>query len=160
MTNYYMSVLPTGIYSPAARTAQTPMFACICSLTKPGDTARGHMSRRRQSILSSMTSTLGFFWDCQYSVYSVTEYKGASVTFFFPPTLFYHRFEFQVTLEEAQTRKLDVAVKNNKMFHTRERKDIGMVGITTCDRPCFLLLFLFLTELTTWLQWLAHICTQ
>lgn len=38
------------------------------------------------------------------------------------------RFEFDVPLEEVQTRKLDVAVKNNKMFYTRERKDIGMVG--------------------------------
>ncbi|XP_028992074.1 extended synaptotagmin-3 [Betta splendens] len=37
------------------------------------------------------------------------------------------KFEFDVSLEEAQTRKLDVAVKNNKMFHRRERKDIGMV---------------------------------
>lgn len=43
-------------------------------------------------------------------------------------TLVYYRFEFDVSLEEAQSRKLDVAVKNNKMFFTRERKDIGMVG--------------------------------
>lgn len=41
-----------------------------------------------------------------------------------------------MTLEEAQTRKLDVAVKNNKMFHTRERKDIGMVGNAACEEPC------------------------
>ncbi|XP_041858479.1 extended synaptotagmin-3 [Melanotaenia boesemani] len=40
---------------------------------------------------------------------------------------FNDKFEFDVSLEEAKTRKLDVAVKNNKMFHTRERKDIGMV---------------------------------
>lgn len=38
------------------------------------------------------------------------------------------RFEFDVPLEEVPTRKLDVAVKNNKMFYTKERKDIGMVG--------------------------------
>ncbi|KAM7380824.1 hypothetical protein PAMP_004096 [Pampus punctatissimus] len=39
----------------------------------------------------------------------------------------YPEFEFDVSLEEAKYRKLDVAVKNNKMFYTRERKDIGMV---------------------------------
>lgn len=49
---------------------------------------------------------------------------------------FCHRFEFDVSLQEAQTRKLDVAVKNNKMFHMRERKDIGMVGDATCGRLC------------------------
>lgn len=38
------------------------------------------------------------------------------------------RFEFDVSLAEALTRTLDVAVKNNKMFHMREKKDIGMVG--------------------------------
>ncbi|XP_040913456.1 extended synaptotagmin-3 isoform X2 [Toxotes jaculatrix] len=43
--------------------------------------------------------------------------------------VFNEKFEFDVSLQEAQTRKLDVAVKNNKMFHTRERKDIGMVLI-------------------------------
>ncbi|XP_076603114.1 extended synaptotagmin-3 [Chaetodon auriga] len=43
--------------------------------------------------------------------------------------VFNEKFEFDVSLEEAQTRKLDVAVKNNKMFYTRERKDIGMVMI-------------------------------
>ncbi|XP_034549314.1 extended synaptotagmin-3 [Notolabrus celidotus] len=41
--------------------------------------------------------------------------------------VFNDKFEFDVTLEEAQARKLDVSVKNNKMFYTRERKDIGMV---------------------------------
>ncbi|KAM9709258.1 extended synaptotagmin-3 isoform 2-T2 [Menidia menidia] len=41
--------------------------------------------------------------------------------------VFNDKFEFDLSLEEARTRKLDVAVKNNKMFHTRERKDIGMV---------------------------------
>ncbi|XP_008278562.1 extended synaptotagmin-3 [Stegastes partitus] len=41
--------------------------------------------------------------------------------------VFNDKFEFDVSLEEAQTRKLDVSVKNNRMFHTRERKDIGMV---------------------------------
>ncbi|CAJ1078794.1 extended synaptotagmin-3 isoform X2 [Xyrichtys novacula] len=39
---------------------------------------------------------------------------------------FNDKFEFDVLLEEAQTRKLDVSVKNNKMF-TRDRKDIGML---------------------------------
>ncbi|XP_018537762.1 extended synaptotagmin-3 [Lates calcarifer] len=43
--------------------------------------------------------------------------------------VFNDNFEFDVSLQEAQTRKLDVAVKNNRMFHTRERKDIGMVLI-------------------------------
>ncbi|XP_022596899.1 extended synaptotagmin-3-like [Seriola dumerili] len=43
--------------------------------------------------------------------------------------VFNDKFEFDVSFEEAQTRKLDVAVKNNKMFLTRERKDIGMVMI-------------------------------
>ncbi|KAM9364355.1 extended synaptotagmin-3 [Pholidichthys leucotaenia] len=42
---------------------------------------------------------------------------------------FNDKFEFDVSLEEARTRKLDVSVKNNKMFLTRERKDIGMVMI-------------------------------
>uniref|UniRef100_A0A3Q2P2V1 Extended synaptotagmin-3 n=1 Tax=Fundulus heteroclitus TaxID=8078 RepID=A0A3Q2P2V1_FUNHE len=41
--------------------------------------------------------------------------------------VFEEKFEFDVSLEEAKTRKLDVSVKNNKMFHKRERKDIGMV---------------------------------
>ncbi|XP_028249191.1 extended synaptotagmin-3 isoform X2 [Parambassis ranga] len=41
--------------------------------------------------------------------------------------VFNDKFEFDVSLEEAKTRKLDVAVKNNKMFHKRERNDIGMV---------------------------------
>ncbi|XP_049904035.1 extended synaptotagmin-3 isoform X1 [Epinephelus moara] len=43
--------------------------------------------------------------------------------------VFNHKFEFDVPLEEAKTRKLDVSVKNGKMFHTRDRKDIGMVMI-------------------------------
>lgn len=43
------------------------------------------------------------------------------------------RFEFDMSLEEAGTRKLDVAVKNNRMFHTRERKEIGMVGSNSRD---------------------------
>uniref|UniRef100_A0AAY4B4P7 Extended synaptotagmin-3 n=1 Tax=Denticeps clupeoides TaxID=299321 RepID=A0AAY4B4P7_9TELE len=40
---------------------------------------------------------------------------------------FDEKFEFTVPIEDAKTRKLDVSVKNNRMFHTRERKDIGMV---------------------------------
>ncbi|XP_066497153.1 extended synaptotagmin-3 [Hoplias malabaricus] len=43
--------------------------------------------------------------------------------------IFEEKFEFSVPLEEAKTRKLDVSVKNNRMFHTRERKEIGMVLI-------------------------------
>ncbi|XP_034418125.1 extended synaptotagmin-3 isoform X1 [Cyclopterus lumpus] len=43
--------------------------------------------------------------------------------------VFNHKFEFDVSLQEAQTRKLDVAVKNGKMFHSRDRKDIGMVMV-------------------------------
>ncbi|XP_026865861.2 extended synaptotagmin-3 [Electrophorus electricus] len=42
---------------------------------------------------------------------------------------FEEKFEFSVPMEEARTRKLDVSVKNNRMFHTRERKEIGMVLI-------------------------------
>ncbi|KAF7652440.1 hypothetical protein LDENG_00096710 [Lucifuga dentata] len=41
--------------------------------------------------------------------------------------VFNEKFEFDVSLAEAQARKLDVAVKNSRMFLTRERKDIGMV---------------------------------
>lgn len=41
--------------------------------------------------------------------------------------VFNDKFEFDVSYEEAKSRKLDVAVKNHRMFHTRERKDIGMV---------------------------------
>ncbi|KAK7938881.1 hypothetical protein WMY93_002207 [Mugilogobius chulae] len=41
--------------------------------------------------------------------------------------VFNDKFEFDVSYEEVAARKLDVAVKNHKMFHTRERKDIGMV---------------------------------
>ncbi|MCI4378069.1 hypothetical protein PGIGA_G00211620 [Pangasianodon gigas] len=43
--------------------------------------------------------------------------------------VFDEKFEFSVPFEEAKTRKLDVSVKNNRMFHTRERKEIGMVLI-------------------------------
>ncbi|XP_060909813.1 extended synaptotagmin-3 [Labrus mixtus] len=43
--------------------------------------------------------------------------------------VFNDKFEFDVSLEEAKTRKLDVSVKNNKMLFSRERKDIGMVLI-------------------------------
>lgn len=43
--------------------------------------------------------------------------------------VFNDKFEFDVSLDEAQTRKLDVSVKNNKMLITRERKDIGMVMV-------------------------------
>lgn len=43
--------------------------------------------------------------------------------------VFDEKFEFSVSPEEARTRKLDVAVKNNKMLHKRERKEIGMVLI-------------------------------
>ncbi|XP_061923592.1 extended synaptotagmin-3 [Entelurus aequoreus] len=41
--------------------------------------------------------------------------------------VFDEKFEFDVSLEGAQNRSLDVAVKNNRMFHRRQRKDIGMV---------------------------------
>uniref|UniRef100_A0A672RDG5 Extended synaptotagmin-3-like n=1 Tax=Sinocyclocheilus grahami TaxID=75366 RepID=A0A672RDG5_SINGR len=43
--------------------------------------------------------------------------------------VFNETFEFAMSMEEARTRKLDVAVKNNKMLHKRERKEIGMVLI-------------------------------
>ncbi|XP_061548739.1 extended synaptotagmin-3 [Phycodurus eques] len=47
--------------------------------------------------------------------------------------VFDEKFEFDVSLEEALTRTLDVAVKNNKMFHMRERKDIGTVLISLAE---------------------------
>ncbi|CAL8266092.1 unnamed protein product [Lota lota] len=43
--------------------------------------------------------------------------------------VFNEKFEFNVSQEEALTRKLDIAVKNNRMFHSRERKEIGTVLI-------------------------------
>ncbi|KAG7266488.1 hypothetical protein CRUP_017816, partial [Coryphaenoides rupestris] len=43
--------------------------------------------------------------------------------------VFNEKFEFSVSHEEAVTRRLDIAVKNNRMFHSRERKEIGMVLI-------------------------------
>ncbi|XP_067115308.1 extended synaptotagmin-3 [Osmerus mordax] len=43
--------------------------------------------------------------------------------------VFNEKFEFDASIQEAATRKLDVAVKNNRMFHTRERKEIGKVLI-------------------------------
>lgn len=43
--------------------------------------------------------------------------------------VFEEKFEFSVPLEDAKSRMLDVSVKNNRMFHTRERKEIGMVLI-------------------------------
>ncbi|RVE57847.1 hypothetical protein OJAV_G00203390 [Oryzias javanicus] len=42
---------------------------------------------------------------------------------------FNEKFEYDVTIMEASKRKLDVSVKNNKMFHRKERKDIGTVII-------------------------------
>ncbi|XP_034042124.1 extended synaptotagmin-3 [Thalassophryne amazonica] len=41
--------------------------------------------------------------------------------------VFNDKFEFDVSLSEVRSRKLDVSVKNNKMFHRRERKEIGTV---------------------------------
>lgn len=46
---------------------------------------------------------------------------------YIPLSLCSLRFEFSVSCEEAGTRKVDVAVKNDRMFHTRERREIGMV---------------------------------
>uniref|UniRef100_A0A8C2ACL4 Extended synaptotagmin-3-like n=1 Tax=Cyprinus carpio TaxID=7962 RepID=A0A8C2ACL4_CYPCA len=43
--------------------------------------------------------------------------------------VFNETFEFAVSMEEARTRKLDAAIKNNKMLYKRERKEIGMVLI-------------------------------
>lgn len=68
---------------------------------------------------------------------------SASVCVIFLLIHSHHRFEFDVTLAEAQTRKLDVAVKNDKMFHMRQRKDIGMVGNAIYDKPCTFLTHLF-----------------
>ncbi|KAK1903465.1 Extended synaptotagmin-3 [Dissostichus eleginoides] len=44
-----------------------------------------------------------------------------------------HQFEFDVSLQEAQTRKLDVSVKNGKMFHSRERKTLAWYELTLPD---------------------------
>lgn len=57
----HVSLVSTGTCSPAVRMAQTHMSACICSLTNLGDTERGHMSRRGQSTLPSMTSKIMAF---------------------------------------------------------------------------------------------------
>uniref|UniRef100_A0A674B2Z0 Extended synaptotagmin-like protein 3 n=1 Tax=Salmo trutta TaxID=8032 RepID=A0A674B2Z0_SALTR len=57
-----------------------------------------------------------------------TQVKKKTVT-----PVFNEKFELDMSLEEAGTRKLDVAVKNNRMFHTRERKEIGMVGSNSRD---------------------------
>ncbi|CAL8240699.1 unnamed protein product [Merluccius merluccius] len=43
--------------------------------------------------------------------------------------VFNEKFEFNVSQDEALTRRLDIAVKNNRMFHSREKKEIGMVLI-------------------------------
>uniref|UniRef100_A0A669ETI2 Extended synaptotagmin-like protein 3 n=1 Tax=Oreochromis niloticus TaxID=8128 RepID=A0A669ETI2_ORENI len=45
--------------------------------------------------------------------------------------VFKEKFQFDVTLGEAQTRKLYVSVKSNKMLVSRERKDIGSVCYAT-----------------------------
>ncbi|XP_076730831.1 extended synaptotagmin-3-like [Maylandia zebra] len=41
--------------------------------------------------------------------------------------IFKEKFQFDVTLREAQTRKLYVSVKSNKMLVSREKKGIGLV---------------------------------
>lgn len=132
-----MYLLPTGTYSASVRVAPTLMSACIFSLTKPGFTARGHMSRRRRSILSSITSKLTAFNLHHTYVWEKATLPITSMNKLLyvcrlrlSPTLCHPRFEFDVSLEEAKTRKLDISVKNGKMFHSRERKDIGMVGNT------------------------------
>uniref|UniRef100_A0A673KR53 Extended synaptotagmin-3-like n=1 Tax=Sinocyclocheilus rhinocerous TaxID=307959 RepID=A0A673KR53_9TELE len=51
--------------------------------------------------------------------------------------VFNETFEFAVSMEEARTRKLDVAVKNNKMLHKRERKEIGMVRLQMWSAKIF-----------------------
>uniref|UniRef100_A0A3Q2WBF0 Extended synaptotagmin-like protein 3 n=1 Tax=Haplochromis burtoni TaxID=8153 RepID=A0A3Q2WBF0_HAPBU len=45
--------------------------------------------------------------------------------------IFKEKFQFDVTLREAQTRKLYVSVKSNKMLVSRERKGIGLVCYAT-----------------------------
>lgn len=141
---YVYDLPPAETYSPVARTAQTRMSASICSLTNPGFTARGRMSRKGQSILSSMKSKHSGSDEKRYSSTSIGCASGFTIgsswTIFKAPyhlllsSLFHHRFEFDVSLVEAQRRMMDVSVKNNKMFITRNRKDIGMVGNATCVR--------------------------
>uniref|UniRef100_A0A3P9CHM9 Extended synaptotagmin-like protein 3 n=1 Tax=Maylandia zebra TaxID=106582 RepID=A0A3P9CHM9_9CICH len=45
--------------------------------------------------------------------------------------IFKEKFQFDVTLREAQTRKLYVSVKSNKMLVSREKKGIGLVCYAT-----------------------------
>lgn len=113
----------------------SPVFTPWPNLETPQEDTRQEedsQSRLQWQVRVGFQITLTLFsyclwkqrvWDCIWPFFSFCE-------------IFYHRFEFDVSLEEAQTRKLDVAVKNNKMFHTRERKDIGMVRIAACERPC------------------------
>lgn len=140
-----VSLFRTGTYSAAVKMAQTLMPACICSLINPGDTARGHMSRRGQSILSSMTSKI-----VTHLYICLPRYQHEVVTVVFLPTLPCRRFEFDVSLQEVQSRKLDVSVKNNKMFYTRERKDIGMVGNATYDSLSFAVEMLSAVKTVSW----------
>ncbi|RXM33977.1 Extended synaptotagmin-3 [Acipenser ruthenus] len=43
--------------------------------------------------------------------------------------LFDEKFEYSVPLEEAQRRKLDIAVKHNKSFTSHERKELGKISV-------------------------------
>uniref|UniRef100_A0A672Q5V1 Extended synaptotagmin-3-like n=1 Tax=Sinocyclocheilus grahami TaxID=75366 RepID=A0A672Q5V1_SINGR len=66
--------------------------------------------------------------------------------------VFNETFEFAVSMEEARTRKLDVAVKNNKMLHKRERKEIGMVLIDMSEMDLIKAkIFLWLLECNSWI---------
>ncbi|KAF3842870.1 hypothetical protein F7725_001719 [Dissostichus mawsoni] len=47
--------------------------------------------------------------------------------------VFNHKFEFDVSLQEAQTRKLDVSVKNGKMFHSGRGKTLAWYELTLPD---------------------------
>lgn len=114
----------TGTCSPAVRTAQTRTPAFTCSQISPGDIAKRPMWRRGRSTLSSTRSELPIDLDRRF----VIEIPAFLPSRGFKSIFSFCRFEFDVSLQEVQTRKLDVSVKNNKMFYTRERKDIGMVG--------------------------------
>lgn len=134
--------------------AQTRTCASICSLTRVGGIARRLTSRRECSILSSMKSELQGFSLHQTSVFLPTWRGGSKVSVcverLSPSDC---RFEFDVPLDEAQSRKLDVSVKNNKMLYTRERKDIGMVCKTASVSRFGSLLHMIISKFYSSLVW-------
>lgn len=121
------SLCPAGTCSPAVRMVRTRTPACICSRTSPGDIVKRPTWRRGRSTPSSTRSKIRSL----NLPHTFLLYEASLLLLECPECLrasSFCRFEFDVPLQEIQTRKLDVSVKNNKMFYTRERKDIGTVG--------------------------------